>query len=173
MSASTRGGTGLRARDIWRRREGQATVEAAVLVPTVMLVLAMLLEPACMLYTRCVMRSAAAEVARAVQTAPSSGADEADYEAYALRRLKAVPEVSIFHAGGEADWDVDVEGLGSGEVRVSITGHVRPLPILGVVAGAFGTSDADGVVLSVSVTGVGRPSWVRGSYEDWVEHWET
>ena len=42
----------------WNQR-GQASVESALLLPTILLLLALLMQPACLLYTRCVMEGAA------------------------------------------------------------------------------------------------------------------
>ena len=41
--------------------EGPASVEAAVLLPVLVLVVALLVQPACLLYTRAVMSGAAAQ----------------------------------------------------------------------------------------------------------------
>ncbi len=147
--------------------EGQASVEAALLVPSLLVVLALLVQPACLLYTRAVMSSAAAETARMAATA--SSADDA--VAFAKRRLCAVPEVSAFHAGGEDDWSVEVEGTGTGKARVTITGHARPLPLTAAIAGALSGSDADGVRLEVTKEVQAHASWVEGSYSDWVGIW--
>ena len=87
-----------------------------------------------------------------------------------LRRLEAVPEVPLFHVGGRTDWQVSLEQSGT-KVSVAITGHVRPLPLLGVTARALGRSDATGVVVEVSVSEEMRPAWFGGSYESWVQMW--
>lgn len=157
------------ARGVLLEGLGQSTVEAAVLLPSLMLLLALILQPACLVYTRCVMQGAAAETARAALTSDEGATG--DLEAFALRRLAAVPEVSVFHTGGDGDWDVRIEGIGSSPV-VTIRGHVRPLPLLGVLEEALGEHDGQGVVVSVEARGVGRQSWVRGSYGDWLEQWE-
>jgi hypothetical protein len=142
-----------------------------MLLPIVMFCTAFLLQPACLLYTRAIMHGTAAETARAAATA-TSDAKESWYEAYALRRLAAVPDVAVFHAGGEDDWEVEVSGLGEDEVSVRIRGHARPLPLLGVLARAFGESDADGMVLEAEVSERVRPSWLTGSYGSWVDVWD-
>lgn len=150
---------------------GQSSVEAALLLPVLMFCVAFLLQPALLLYTRSVMASAAAEVARAAATAPP-GTGASAYQAMARRRLAAVPEVSILHAGGADDWQVEVTGLGEREVDVTIRGHVRPLPLMGVVAGAFGQVEGGNVVLEAHVAEQVRPSWLEGSYESWVSVWD-
>ncbi len=146
---------------------GQASIEAALILPAVMLVLALLLEPACMGYTLVVMRSAASETIRLIATQRAT--DDA-VKAFVLRRLSAVPEVSIFHVGGEGDWDVQIE-RGDGVATVSIRGHASPLPLAGFVASAFADVDGGGVVLSVEVSEKTRASWVRGDYGDWQGIW--
>lgn len=147
---------------------GQGTVEGAVVLPSVMLVFALLLQPVCLSYTRSVMRSAAAECARAAATA--YGADTSACKDYALRRLRAVPEVPLFHVGGTEDWQVSIS-RGDAQVQVSIEGHARPLPLMGALAALASRSDATGVLLSVDLTEKTRPSWVGGSYADWQGIW--
>lgn len=150
-------------------RSGQATVEAALLVPVVLTLVALLVQPACALYTRSVMAATAAEVARLAAT--SRGSEE-DVRDYALRRLAAVPDVSVFHEGGPEDWEVETEGPGEdGRMTVRVEGRVRPLPLLGTLVAALGPS-ADGcVTLSAEAALDSRSDWVRGSYEDWIGIW--
>ena len=112
-----------------RQCAGQATVEAAVLIPSVMLLLGILVQPVCLLYTRAVMHGTAAETSRAVLTARGAE-DLTECEQYARRRLAAVPEVSVFHVGGTDDWQIGVAQGDDGRVAsVTITGHARPLPL--------------------------------------------
>ena len=144
---------------------GQATVEAAMLLPAVMLVLALLVQPACLLYTRSVMSGAATEATRVLATTT----DESSVRDYVLRRLAAVPEVSVFHVGGQDDWQIT---LSSGdEVEVKIAGHVRPLPLMRQIVSALGESDGDGVLLEVDVKADAHASWVKGGYGEWVKAW--
>ena len=147
---------------------GQGTVEAAVTLPAVMLVFALLLQPACLSYTRMVMRGAAGECARAAATA--YGGDVASCREYALRRLRAVPEVPLFHVGGQGDWSVAVNRSDT-HVEVTIEGHARPLPLLGAVAALMRMSDAQGVVLRVSLSVDTRAEWVGGDYGSWQKMW--
>lgn len=141
-----------------------------MLLPTVLVVMALLMQPACLLYTKTLMHGAAAETARAALTARGS-ADLASCREYALRRLAGVPEVSLFHVGGRDDWLVEVEQGEGGMVSVRISGHVRPLPLFSAVAGALEGRDGVGVVLSVEVSERMRPSWLEGGYGDWTGIW--
>lgn len=146
-------------------------MEAAVLIPSVMLLIALLVQPICLLYTRAVMHGAAAETARAVATARGAG-DLEECKQYARRRLAAVPEVSVFHVGGERDWQIEVTQSDSGRnVSVAITGHARPLPLFGQVSAALSDKDSTGLVLRVEVKQHMRPSWLEGNYGDWLKIW--
>lgn len=155
-----------------REAAAQATVEAAMLLPCFLTLLLVALQPVCLLYTRGVMESAASQTARLLVT--SEGELEA-CKAFALRRLAAVPDVDIFHAGGPLSWEVELSPASDtgGEVSVSIAGYVRPLPVLGAFVGAFGTRNAQGdVELRVEVSYEGRPEWLEGSYETWIQAWD-
>ena len=106
--------------------------------------------------------------------ATASSADEV--AAYAKRRLAAVPEVGTFHVGGEEDWQIEVSGVGAatsggGTVCVQVTGHARPLPIMGSVSAALGGSDGEGVVLRVREEVDSRADWVSGGYSEWASIW--
>lgn len=149
------------------RSEGQATVEAALLIPALLLTLGLLLEPACLLYTRMVMGQAAAETARLLVT--SSDSPET-LRLFCLRRLAAVPELSLFHVGGSDDWDIEFSN-DQGTVSVSIRGHARPLPLLGLLAGGVLGYDEEGVILSVHYEATLRPSWLGGDVHDWASIW--
>lgn len=150
---------------------GQASVEAALLLPVLMVCLALLVQPMCLLYTRCVMQSAAAEGCRLLATA-TGDTDDAACEQYVRRRLSAVPQADVFLAG---DWQVELQGNAeSDEVGVQIVGHARPLPLVGVVAALLGPTDKAGnVELKVSVTRCARPGWVEGGYSDWTSIWDS
>lgn len=155
------------ASGMWGRR-GQSSVEAALLLPTLLLLLALLMQPACLLYTRAVMEGAAMEVARLQATSDGT----VDVRAYALRRLRAVPEVSVFHVGGEGDWQVRAGDAGpEGLVEVEIVGHARPLPLFGGISSALGEADETGIVLRARACVRERPAWLGGGYDDWVGVW--
>ena len=141
-------------------------------MPVVMLLLALLLQPAIMLYVRTVMGQAAAEGTRVLATREAgSTADDEAVRAFVVRRLSAVPDTPTFHVGGEAGWEVTLPGDASSGVAVEVVGRVRPLPVVGVVASAFGETDGDDVVLRVRATGGARPGWLEGGYEEWTSVW--
>ena len=130
-----------------REERAQATVEAAVLLPVFLTLLLLAVQPVCVLYARAVMESAAAETARLMVTA--EGETDESIRAFALRRLAAVPDISIFHAGGPLAWDIEMQtaSSGDGEVMVCITGAITPLPVIGAFAHAFGApQQGDGLL---------------------------
>ncbi|QWT18317.1 pilus assembly protein [Collinsella sp. zg1085] len=149
----------------------QASVEAAITIPVFMLCLIILLQPACVFYTRAIMESAAGELARLMITAAYE--DDAAYTNFALRRLEAVPNLSIFHEGTKQDWDVSFERGGTaGAVQVNIQGQARPLPLLGSLMFLAGKTHENGLIpIRVSVKYTGRPSWLEGTYDTWVSVW--
>ena len=150
-------------------RSGQSTVEAALLIPVVLTIVALLVQPACVLDTRSVMAATAHELARVVATGRGSAED---VRSYALRRLAAVPEVPMFHEGGPDAWEVSAEGPDdAGRVSVSIEGRVRPLPLLGAIVSALGTAEGDVVLVRVEADCDLRASWIGGSYGEWVGIW--
>lgn len=115
------------------------------------------------------MTATAYELVRVVATSRSS---ETDVEAFALRRLAAVPEVPLFHEGGGDAWEIGVEGPSAeGRVTVRIEGRVRPLPLLGTLLSAFGEMDGGDVVVRAEATETTRAEWIGGSYGDWIGMW--
>lgn len=150
-------------------RLGQASVEAALLVPVVLVLVALLVQPACVLYTRSVMSATAGELARVAATSRSSAGE---VRAYALRRLAAVPDVPVFHEGGPDAWEVSVEGPSDGgTVTVRVEGRVRPLPLIGFVVAALGEPGDGGVTLRAEVVSDVRSDWIGGDYGDWIGVW--
>lgn len=157
-----------------REQSGQATLEAALLLPCLMVCLALLVQPACLLYTRSVMQAAAAEGCRLLLTIPSvGGITDGTYRIYIERRLAAVPAIDIFHKGGARGWTIELARPSArGEVGVRITTSVRPLPLFGVAAFLLGESDGDGgVVIRAEATATLRPSWLEGGYAGWSSMW--
>ncbi|MDY2777442.1 MAG: TadE/TadG family type IV pilus assembly protein [Collinsella sp.] len=143
-------------------RHAQSSVEAAILLPSFLMVVLLALQPTCLLYTRAIMEAAAAETARLAITADPGR--EGELEAFALRRLGAVPDLEIFHAGGAASWDIRImRSERGGAAGVRIEGWVTPLPVIGVFAGSFGERNAQGdVAVVVEVSYEGRPGWYEG-----------
>ena len=134
------------------------------MLPTFLTLILLALQPVCLLYTRAVMESAAAETARLMTT---TTAEDDDLMEFARRRLAAVPNVSIFHAGGPLSWDIELGRAGAGGVSsVSVSGEVKPLPVIGAFAQAMGgTAEGGYVELKVDVSYQSRPEWLEGDYD--------
>ena len=145
---------GARARDA----RGQSTVEAAVALPVVFLLVLLLVQPGIVLYDRMVMAGAAAEGCRLLAT---SDGDAATCEEYVRRRLGAIPPLDVFHVHDSGcTWEVRCEGGGAADVaRVTVRTEVRPLPLLdGERAGQLsGGGDGDGA--DARLVGSGIIEW--------------
>lgn len=183
MRCSSRG---RRLAALYRNQSGQATVEAAFLLPVLFLLLLLLLQPAILLYDHLVMQGAAAEGCRLLVTADGgSGGIQVGghahvsptsnpYQSYVLRRLGAIPLVPAFHLHeGECSYVIDMEGgEGSQTVSVSITNKVRLLPLVGQAASVLGIAERGVYTQVVSVSMPGGPAWTTGSPDEWAQSWE-
>lgn len=156
----------------FRSESGQATLEAAFLLPVLLVVFGVFLQPMLLLYDRCVMQTAAAETCRMLAT---STQDEQAAREYALRRLGAVPNVPVFHEGGRDGWTVEVSGGELSRSQVEITHRVVPLPLLGVAAGLSSQRAGDGCAeQEVSASASCTPQWVldaAASPDEWIGAW--
>ena len=81
-----------------------------------------------------------------------------------------MPEVPLFHVGGQNDWSVAID-RSDAHVEVTIEGHARPLPLMGAAAALMRMSDGRGVVLRVSLSVDTRAEWVGGDYGSWQKMW--
>lgn len=158
-----------------RKQSGQTTVEAAYLIPVLLLLLLMLIQPMILLYNRMVMENAAAEGCRLLATATTQGPySHEKYEGYIKRRLASIPPLDIFHVHDSGcSWVITMEGdENSSEVRVSIVNQVKPLPLLGWGAELFGmTNEEHNFVQEVQVIMPTQPPWVAGSGGNDPEGW--
>lgn len=146
--------------------DGQATVEAAFLIPVLFVVLLLLVQPGIVLYDRMVMNAAATDACRLVATNTDVAGDSGEaVEAFVRHRLGAVPPVACFHVHeGECSWDIQVEGDETAErVRVLIENKVRPLPLFDGGSALLGLLDADGLLsVRVEAQRQTQPEWARG-----------
>jgi len=162
------------------KTRGQTTVEAAYLIPVLLLLTLMLIQPMILLYNRMVMENAAAESCRLLATATAQGTfSQEKYEGYVQRRLAAIPPLDLFHVHGSGcTWVITLEGNEySSEVSVSIENQVRPLPLIGWGASLLGMTNADNnFVQEVTVSLPTQPNWVEDSGgndpEGWVHAYE-
>lgn len=149
------------ASNVFCSNKGQATVEAAFVVPLFLTAILLLAQPGIILYDRMVMEAAASEGCRMLAT-NGAGAQGVCRD-FVLRRLGAVPPHDLFHVHSSGcSWDVRVEGSeAEGTAAVSIENKVKPLPLIGLGVGFLGLLDADGCLpLSVEASCDTQPSWV-------------
>lgn len=152
---------------------GQATVEAALLLPVLALLVLMIAQPAIILYDRMVMSCAAAEGCRLLSTLPADDAPRV-LDAYVRRRLGAIPPVDVFHVHNPCSWEVEAIGSeGSAQVAVTVRNALRPLPLMKPAAALLGEIDGQGnFSIEVTVRMDARPSWASGSPNSWIGAWE-
>ena len=147
--------------------KGQGSVEAAVVIPVMFLLLLLLLQPGIVLYDRLVMGNAAAEACRVLATGTDSfGAMSRGCEAFVRHRLASIPPHDCFHVhNGGCSWDISLNGgESSSAVTVTIGNELRPLPLFDAAAKLLGMVNTRGnLEIEESVTMPTQPSWVASS----------
>lgn len=141
---------------------GQATIEGAFLIPMILLMLMMLIQPGILLYDRMVMNAAASEGCRLITTCPVGESTDA-YEGYIRRRLGSVPQQDNFHVhGGRCTWNIALEGNeGTSKVGVTIENQVKPLPFFDFGARALGmVNDEGNFAIKVHASSLVKSNWV-------------
>ncbi len=125
---------------------GQATVEAAFLLPLIFMAFMLLMQPAILLYDRIVMEAAAGKVARLAATSSSLALTKESFKEVALSYLGAIPPVALFHVHDEScSYEIAVEGAeAKGRITVTIINRVQPLPLISVAVNAIGLTDDTG-----------------------------
>ena len=150
-----------------RPEHAQSTVEAAYLIPVLLLVLLILIQPSIILYDRMVMQAAATDGCRMLCTKTNLDGDTTQAcEAYILRRLGSIPPVDIFHVhDGGCTWDIEMIGdENAGEVKVSLLHKIRLLPLIDIAGDFSGITDADGLfTIKTSVSMPTQPQWLGSS----------
>ncbi|NHM14041.1 TadE/TadG family type IV pilus assembly protein [Xiamenia xianingshaonis] len=155
---------------------GQATVEAAVCIPVLFVLLLLLLQPAFLLYDRIVMMGAAQEACRLLATKTDALGDmQGACEAFVRHRLSAIPQTDCFHVhGGGCTWEIELDGDETAEeVRVRIATQVRPLPLVDAAGALLGfVNDKGNLVVEVEASAATQPAWVESrNPESWVGGW--
>ncbi len=132
------------------------------MLPIVMVLILLLIQPGIILYDRIVMEGAAAEGCRLLTTLPSSGKDAG--VDYVKRRLSAVPQQDLFHvhSGTSCSWVIELSGdETASEVSVSIKTEVKPLPLIGAGAALLGITNGSGnFEVRVKSQLASQPSWL-------------
>lgn len=159
---------------------GQATVEAAFLIPTLLLTLLMLIQPAILLYTRMVMEGAAAEGCRVLATESALEQNTEEVEDFIKRRLASIPQQANFHVHEpECTYTITKSGNeGTSEVSVEITSEIKPLPLFDFGLAALGVLNENGnYQLKVSKQLKTKAAWVQasgmaGDPAQWISRWQ-
>ena len=163
-----------------RDTRGQGTVEAAVVIPVLFLLLLMLLQPGILLYDHVVMGNAAAEGCRLLATATdATGSMQGSCEAFVRHRLAAVPQHDCFHVHGSGcSWDIRLSGdEASATVTVTIANEVKPLPLFDAGSKLLGLTNGNGnLTITESATMQTQPDWAWSSPSgstpaDWIGAW--
>ena len=154
---------------IMNDKKGQASVEAAFLLPVLLVVFGLLLQPVILLYNAAVMNAAAAEACRTAGTIEK----QSSLDAFLKRRLGAIPQLSIFHDG---NWSFEYK-LNSEDLNcITIKHDVTTLPLLGISAGLLSKrKNSHQVEQTVHVQTQIQPPWLsksEKSVEEWVDSWK-
>lgn len=158
---------------------GQAVVEAAFLIPALLLSLLLLIQPGILLYTRMVMEGAAAEGCRVLATASDLEQGTDTVESFVKRRLASVPQQPNFHVHDPAcSWVITLNGgETASQVSVQITNEIRPLPLFDFGLEALGVLNARGnYEITVTKELTTKSTWVQENTlsndpEQWIERW--
>lgn len=139
-------------------KKGQSTVEAAFVLPILMVLILLLVQPGIYLYDMIVMKSAASEGCRLL--ALKSCSDE-QFEDYIRRRLSAIPQTDVFHVHDEGcAYKISSSTDDSGKVCVVISNELTPLPLLNVFAKPLGCLNAAGNLdIEVKSEAFMQPTW--------------
>ncbi len=151
----------------FKQNAGQASVEAALLFPVILMIIALLVEPVCILYTKTVMDGACAEGLRVATTS----SDTELIESYIKRRLKAIPEIHLIHKRGDDHSKISIDKKENYGL-IEITCHVAAMPPIGWCLFLAGQTDNQGIVLHSSLSASTYPDWIEGSYADWIAFWK-
>ncbi|MEG0759497.1 MAG: pilus assembly protein, partial [Raoultibacter sp.] len=123
--------------------EGQATLEAAYLIPVIFLMLLLLIQPCILLYDLMVMEAAASEGCRLLATRTETlGSSQDACEAYVKRKLGSIPPQDQFHIHSSGcTWEIELSGDETSDyVEVTIKNKAKLLPLF----------DAGGILLGIA-----------------------
>lgn len=134
-----------------------------MLIPVLLAVILLLVQPGIVLYDRIVMKDAAAQGCRVLATL---SADDGTAEAFVRRRLGSVPQQDAFHVhGGDGcSWRIEFAGgPASDKVAVTVGNEIKPLPLIGFGAALLGVvNDAGNLEFEVRVEMPVRDGWLAG-----------
>lgn len=144
---------------------GQATVEAALLIPVLFVIMLMLVQPGIILYDRMVMDGAAAEGCRLAATRCSEGPfDEDACVAVVKRHLGSIPQQELFHIHeGGCSYRIRLHGdEHAARVSVDIENEVRLLPLFDAAGALTGLAPDGRYRIVVHQEAATKPPWYTG-----------
>ena len=144
--------------------KAQAAIESALIIPVVLLCIGLVLQPIIYIYSKSLCQQAAEEGVRYAMSVE----DNSYVKRYVLRRLEAIPPVDIFHITDEDDWIIEIIRANN-EVEVEVSGHLKPLPLLGLPSLVYLPHDNEGLFIEVQAQGPSSPMWREGNLNDWIE----
>lgn len=154
----------MQCKTFFHSENGQASIEAAFILPIALLCIGLALQPLLYMYSKSLCHQAAEEGVRYAMSEENNSRTER----YILRRLSSIPSLPILHKGEEADWNIEIIRADN-KVRISIMGHMAPLPLLGVPSKMFLPHDDDGLKIKTEAEGPISPGWREGTYDEWVD----
>lgn len=143
-------------------KKAQSTVEAAIFIPIIFVMILLLIQPGIYLYDLIVMRSAAAEGCRVL--ALNEKGNEKLAEDFVRRRLSAIPQTDIFHmhkAG--CSYKIELQQNYESKIaKISIENELKPLPLIDVGCKVLGLVNEKGnLVVSSKETQNVALNWER------------
>jgi hypothetical protein len=143
-----------------KETRAQSTVEAAFMIPVILILILLLLQPSIILYDFIVMKSAASEGCRLIAT--NSGLDSKNVDDFIRRRLSAIPQADIFHIhNGSCSYEIEFNG-GESEKSSSVVikNSIKPLPLIGGALELMGATEDGDLTICASEEMSVQPSWV-------------
>lgn len=151
---------------------GQMCVEAAFLIPVILILLLVLLQPGIILYDKMVMQAAAGQGIRMLAVLDEDSTKSCEY--MVLSQLEAIPKVPIFHKG---DWKIEIEGNETtGNAKIIVSTELEPLPLMRAPLILAGTLNNKGCIeINVEVSQSTQPEWAISQGLDpqsWPKSWD-
>lgn len=105
---------------------------------------------------------------------PRQTAEDDDLKEFTRRRLARSAQRFDLSCRRALSWDIELGRADAGDVSsVSVSGEVKPLPVIGAFAQAMGgTAEGGYVELKVDVSYQSRPEWLEGDYDSWIAAWD-
>jgi hypothetical protein len=140
--------------------KAQATVEAALVLPIILTLILLLIQPAIYIYDLIVINSAASETVRLLCT--KSGSNK-NVEDYVRRRLSAIPQVDTFHIHSSGcSYEIQTWESGGNSYGVRVKNELKPLPLIDIGLGVMGILNSNGnLVIEVSREMRMQPEWTN------------